>query len=105
MGFGGAGQNVGVSFTTLKDFDERTTPSSEYANTLNTVMAKSGEGSVMSILPPPIDELGTYSGFSLRLQDKANLGMPALIKPKSNSLKWHPRTKNSIWCGLKVYQR
>lgn len=39
-GFGGAGQNVGVSFTTLKDFDERTTPSSEYANTLNAVMAK-----------------------------------------------------------------
>lgn len=39
-GFGGAGQNVGVSFTTLKDFDERTTPSSEYANSLNTVMAK-----------------------------------------------------------------
>ena len=85
-GFGGAGQNVGVSFTTLKDFDERTTPSSEYANSLNTVMAKSGEGSVMSILPPPIDELGTYSGFSLRLQDKANLGMPALIKAKEQLL-------------------
>lgn len=98
-GFGGAGQNVGVSFTTLKDFDERTTPSSEYANTLNAVMAKSGEGSVMSILPPPIDELGTYSGFSLRLQDKANLGMPALIKAKEQLLEMASQNKKfyMVW--------
>ena len=78
-GFSGAGQNVAVAFTTLKDFKERTSSASKMTSAVNTSMANSTEGETMAVLPPAIDELGTFSGFSLRLQDRANLGMPALL--------------------------
>ena len=42
-------------------------------------MANSKEGTVMSLLPPAIDELGTSSGFTLFLQDRANQGEAALL--------------------------
>ena len=41
-------------------------------------MADAAEGMVMHLLPPAIDELGTSSGFTLRLQDRANQGYSAL---------------------------
>ena len=41
-------------------------------------MAESAEGTMMSVLPPAIEEMGTTSGFTLRLQDRGNLGMRAL---------------------------
>ncbi|MFQ2693402.1 efflux RND transporter permease subunit [Aeromonas caviae] len=44
----------------------------------NAAMANSKEGTVMSLLPPAIDELGTSSGFTLFLQDRANQGEAAL---------------------------
>lgn len=78
-GFNGSGQNVAVSFTTLNDFKTRNQSASEMTNQINTYMTKSKEGATMAVLPPAIDELGTFSGFSLRLQDRANLGMPALM--------------------------
>jgi multidrug efflux pump len=40
-------------------------------------MAESAEGTIMSVLPPAIEEMGT-TGFTLRLQDRGNLGMQAL---------------------------
>jgi multidrug efflux pump len=44
-------------------------------------MANSKEGTVMSLLPPAIDELGTSSGFTLFLQDRANQGGRAAGRP------------------------
>jgi multidrug efflux pump len=34
----------------------------------------------MNLMPPAIEELGTSSGFSMRLQDRANQGFGALMK-------------------------
>ncbi len=98
-GFSGSGQNVGVSFTTLKDFNERKTSAAELTNKINADMANTPEGTTMAILPPAIDELGTFSGFSLRLQDRANLGMPALIKAQEQLLKLTEKNKKfyMVW--------
>ncbi len=98
-GFSGSGQNVGVSFTTLKDFNERKTSAAELTNKINIDMANTPEGTTMAILPPAIDELGTFSGFSLRLQDRANLGMPALIKAQEQLLKLTEKNKKfyMVW--------
>lgn len=92
-GFSGAGQNVALAFTTLKDFGERDKSTTDYTNFINAEMANSKEGTTMSVLPPAIDELGTSSGFSLRLQDKANLGMPALISAQEKLMEMAAQNK------------
>jgi multidrug efflux pump len=78
-GFSGSGANAALSFSVLKDWDKRNgaTTSDESARA-QEAMAGVNEGMVMSLLPPAIDELGTSSGFTMRLQDRANQGDAAL---------------------------
>lgn len=83
FGFSGSGNNTAMAFTNLKDFKERSTSVAEEVNAVNIAMSESKEGMVMSVLPPAIEEMGTSSGFTLRLQDKSNIGMPALIKAQN----------------------
>ncbi len=80
FGFSGSGQNTAMFFTNLTDFKERTITTQEVVNNANIAMTESSEGQTMSVLPPAIDELGTSSGFTLRLLDRGNMGRDALIK-------------------------
>lgn len=80
FGFSGSGQNTAMYFTNLKPFADRTVTAQEVVSNANAAMAESSEGQVMSVLPPAIDELGNSSGFSLRLQDRGNIGMAALTE-------------------------
>jgi multidrug efflux pump len=78
--FSGAGPNAAMAFTMLKDWDQRHgATAAEEADLAQAAMANSKEGTVMSLLPPAIDELGTSSGFTLFLQDRANRGEAALL--------------------------
>lgn len=79
FGFSGSGPNAALVYTTLKDWNERggTTAAAE-AEIAQEAMSRVNEGTVMSLLPPAIDELGTSSGFTMRLQDRANQGPAAL---------------------------
>ncbi|WP_210107388.1 multidrug efflux RND transporter permease subunit [Neorhizobium galegae] len=77
MGFG-SGPNTAMSFTTMADWDKRTTSVDQELAAAADAMSASNEGQVFSLKPPAIDELGTTSGFSLRLQDRANQGAGAL---------------------------
>ncbi|MFV8599183.1 multidrug efflux RND transporter permease subunit [Ralstonia pseudosolanacearum] len=78
-GFSGAGSNAALNYAVLKDWDKRNgaTTIDEGART-QQAMAGVTEGAVMSLLPPAIDELGNSSGFTMRLQDRANQGYAAL---------------------------
>lgn len=78
FGFSGSGPNTAMSFTTMKDWDERTTSVDDEVNAATIAVAGADEGEIFSLKPPAIDELGTTSGFSLRLQDRANHGEKAL---------------------------
>ncbi|RIV82345.1 multidrug efflux RND transporter permease subunit [Aurantiacibacter xanthus] len=80
FGFAGSGTNVAMAFTMLKDWGERdgATAAAEVASATEA-MANVPEGMVMNLMPPAIDELGTSSGFALRLQDRANQGEEALL--------------------------
>jgi len=78
FGFSGSGPNTAMSFTTLKDWSEQTGTIDEEIASATTAMAAAPEGTVMSLKPPAIEELGTTSGFSLRLEDRANRGKDAL---------------------------
>ncbi|MBB5984748.1 efflux RND transporter permease subunit [Sphingobium lignivorans] len=79
-GFSGAGSNVGIAFTILSPWGERegATAAGEVA-AANQATSVVREGMIMSVMPPSIDGLGTTSGFSLRLEDRAGHGNAALM--------------------------
>ncbi|MEN8619711.1 multidrug efflux RND transporter permease subunit [Shewanella baltica] len=77
--FAGSGPNAAMAFTMLKDWDQRNgATAAEEAALAQQAMTDNVEGTVMSLMPPAIDELGTSSGFTLFLQDRANRGEAAL---------------------------
>ena len=80
FGFSGSGPNTAMTFTTLKDWDQRggATVKSEVESASEATEGVVAEGRVMHMSPPAIEELGTSSGFTLRLQDRANQGYAAL---------------------------
>lgn len=78
FGFSGSGPNTAMSFTTLKAWDARTTSVDDEMNAATEAMAEASEGEIFSLKPPAIEELGTTSGFALRLEDRANRGEDAL---------------------------
>lgn len=87
FGFSGSGANTAMAFTVLKDWKERNGATSQSeASHAQTAMASLNEGTVMNMLPPAIDELGTSSGFTLQLLDRANRGYPALLAAQSQLL-------------------
>lgn len=85
--FSGAGPNAAMAFTMLKDWDKRHgATTSEEAMLAQKAMANSAEGTVMSLMPPAIDELGTSSGFTFFLQDRSNRGEAALLAAQAQLL-------------------
>jgi len=70
--------NTGTIFFPLKGFDERTRPATDIVNELQGKISAIQEGFAFAIMPPPILGLGTGSGYSLYIQDRAGLGYGAL---------------------------
>ncbi len=87
--FSGQGQNAGIIFVPLKDWKLR-------KGEQHTAQALAGRafGPMMGIRdafifplsPPPIPELGTATGFNLRIQDRAGLGREALVNARNQML-------------------
>ena len=87
--FSGQGQNAALAFITLKDWSERTGPgSSAQALAGRAFGGLSGirDAFIFPLSPPPIPELGSSSGFSFRLQDRAGLGPEALLNARNQML-------------------
>ncbi|MDZ4130308.1 MAG: efflux RND transporter permease subunit, partial [Hydrogenophaga sp.] len=83
--FSGQGQNAALAFITLKDWKERTGPNSSAEAVAGRAFgALSGvrDAFIFPLSPPPIPELGSSSGFSFRLQDRAGLGREALLSAR-----------------------
>ncbi|ALU91049.1 Hydrophobe/Amphiphile Efflux-1 (HAE1) Family protein [Herbaspirillum rubrisubalbicans M1] len=79
FGFSGSGPNAAMAFTELKDWKLRHgATAADEAHQAQLAMEAAGDGMVMSLLPPAIEELGNSSGFAMRLQDRANQGYDAL---------------------------
>jgi len=66
--------NMGTVFFPLKGFDERDRPATEIAAELMGKFQGMQEGFAFAIMPPPILGLGTGSGYSAYIQDRAGLG-------------------------------
>ncbi len=94
FGFSGSGPNAAMGFTMLKDWKDRDGATAQNEVALaQQAMARLSEGTVMSLLPPAIDELGTSSGFTLRLQDRANQGHAALKAAEAKLLELAAQSK------------
>ncbi|HVV72445.1 MAG TPA: multidrug efflux RND transporter permease subunit [Verrucomicrobiae bacterium] len=75
--------NAGIVFFCLKPFDERQSPSlsgQAIANALNAKFAGIQDAFVLTVMPPPVNGLGTIGGFKLFLEDRADLGYDALFQ-------------------------
>lgn len=85
--FAGSGPNSALAFTIMKDGKDRqgATTASE-ANHVQMRMRDIPEGDVYSLMPPAIDELGSSSGFAVRLEDRAGKGYAALIAAQNTLL-------------------
>jgi multidrug efflux pump len=80
--FLGQGINTAQAFISLKDWSDRPAADSAAAIVadINRDLASVRDAKISALQPPPIDNLGNSSGFSFRLQDRAQKGYPALMK-------------------------
>lgn len=84
--FSGQGQNAAIAFAPLKPWDERKAPGQSADAVANRAIgALSGirDAFIYALSPPAIPELGNASGFSFRLQDRANAGHEALLNARN----------------------
>ncbi len=86
--FSGSGQNAALAFTTLKDWADRGSDDSaaSIADRANAALSQIKDAVAYAILPPPVDGLGTSSGFEFRLQDRGGLGHAALMAARTELL-------------------
>jgi multidrug efflux pump len=86
--FLGQGQNTAQAFITLKDWSERGPSDSAEAVVadINKSLASVSDAKISALQPPPIDNLGSSSGFSFRLQDRAQKGYTELMRAKDQVL-------------------
>lgn len=73
--------NAGIIFYCLKPFEERNTPNlsaAAIAGAMNQQFGAIQDGFIMCVLPPPVMALGLMEGFSLYVEDRADVGYDAL---------------------------
>ena len=87
--FSGTGQNAGIGFILLKDWDLRPRADQSVAAVVGRAwgpFSQVRDGLVYPIVPPAVTELGTSSGFDFYLKDEAGHGHQALIDARNQLL-------------------
>jgi multidrug efflux pump len=87
--FSGTGQNAGIGFVLLKDWDLRPRDDQSVAAVAGRAwgpFSQIRDGLVYPIVPPAVTELGNTSGFDFFLKDEAGLGHQALIDARNQLL-------------------
>lgn len=87
--FAGAGQNAGLGFIRLKDWDERPGAENGVAAIAERAMAALShikDGVAFAFAPPAVLELGNAQGFDLYLQDVSGMGYEQLIEARNQLL-------------------
>ncbi|SDH13077.1 multidrug efflux RND transporter permease subunit [Paraburkholderia phenazinium] len=76
--FQGTGQNVGMAFVELKDWDKRKVSAMELQDQLNDEFSTILDGRVDAQLPPSVPGVGHSDGFVFRLEDRGGVGLDGL---------------------------
>jgi HAE1 family hydrophobic/amphiphilic exporter-1 len=77
VGFAGRGQNQGMVYVKLRDWDQRNKPglrAKEVASRAMGTFAGIRNAIAFAFPPPPVSELGNATGFDFMLQDRGDLG-------------------------------
>jgi multidrug efflux pump len=114
--FAGRGQNGGIAFVKLKDWDQRSSPARKVKALSGRATARFAgikDAMVLVFAPPAVIELGNATGFDFELEDRAGLGHdrtlaardqllgmaardPALTAVRANGLEDAPQYKLRI---------
>lgn len=87
--FAGRGQNTGLAFVKLKDWDVRKRPDLRVGAVVGKAMGAFShirDAMVFAFAPPAVIELGNATGFDFQLQDRAGLGHQKLIEARNQLL-------------------
>ena len=87
--FSGSGQNQVLTFVKLKDWDERRSPAMSVKAIQGRAMGalmQYKEAFAFAFAPPAVLELGTATGFDVRLVDRAGLGHEVLMNARNQML-------------------
>ncbi len=87
--FGGTGQNMGIAFIQLKDWEERKGANMRVPALVGRAMgafSRIKDAMVFAFAPPAVFELGNASGFDLMLQDQTGVGHEALMAARNQLL-------------------
>ncbi|MEO8896009.1 MAG: efflux RND transporter permease subunit, partial [Rhizomicrobium sp.] len=84
--FLGVGQNAGITFARLRNWDER--PGKDRSAAMiarRAFMAffRIPDAQVFPIVPPSVQELGIATGFDLQMEDRGNMGHEGLIQARN----------------------
>ncbi len=88
-GFSGSGQNTGLAFVMLKNWDQRRRADLKVNALAGRAMAKFSKirnAMVFAFPPPAVLELGRAGGFDFQLQDRGGLGHDALMAARNQLL-------------------
>lgn len=87
--FSGRGQNNGMAFVKLKDWELRNRPDLKVKAVVGRAMAefsKRRDAIIFAFAPPPVLELGNATGFDFELQDRGGVGHAKLIEARNQLL-------------------
>jgi len=87
--FAGRGQNMGLAFVKLKNWDVRQTPDLKapaIAGRAMRAFSKFRDGMAFAFSPPAVIELGFANGFDFELQDRGGLGHDQLMAARNQLL-------------------
>ncbi|NLG44713.1 MAG: multidrug efflux RND transporter permease subunit, partial [Phycisphaerae bacterium] len=88
-GFAGGGQNVGMAFARLQDWELRQRPDLKVKAVIGRAMRAFSQirnAQVYAFAPPAVVELGTANGFDFQLQDRGGVGHAALMAARNQLL-------------------
>jgi multidrug efflux pump len=87
--FFGQGQSAGLSFVTLKPWEERpgsANSASALVARANAALADMPQAQVFALDPPPIQALGNATGFTFKLEDRGGAGSSRLLEARDQIL-------------------
>ncbi|WP_377159992.1 efflux RND transporter permease subunit [Roseateles sp. UC29_93] len=95
--FSGQGQNAALVFVPLKPWEERGgkehSAQALAGRVMGAMMVGVRDAFIFPLSPPPIPELGTATGFALRLQDRGGLGHEALLNARNQLMGMAQKSK------------
>ena len=89
VSFSGRGQNSGLAFVRLKDWDLRNRPDLKVGAVAGRAMVKFSQirnAMVFAFAPPAVVELGQAKGFDFQLLDRGGLGHAKLMEARNQLL-------------------